>query len=63
MALIAKPTGLEKSKLVEVLKKHQQIQKIVQGHVVELPAYQYVNWLVNKQDTFIAHVNQVGIPV
>lgn len=63
MALIVKPTGLEKIWASGGVKETPADSKIVQGHVVELPAYQYVNWLVNKQDTFIAHVNQVGIPV
>ena len=63
MALIVKPTGLEKIWASGGVKETPADSKITQGHVVELPAYQYVNWLVNKQDTFIAHVNQVGIPV
>lgn len=29
----------------------------------EIPARQYFNWLDNKQDQFIAHVNQHGLPV
>lgn len=63
MALIVKPTGLEKIWASGGVKETPADSKITQGHVVELPAYQYVNWLVNKQDTFIAHVNQMGIPV
>lgn len=63
MALVVKPTGLEKIWASGGVKETPADSKITQGHVVELPAYQYVNWLVNKQDTFIAHVNQVGIPV
>lgn len=63
MALIVKPAGLEKIWASGGVKETPADSKIVQGHVVELPAYQYVNWLVNKQDTFLAHINQVGIPV
>jgi hypothetical protein len=33
------------------------------GWVVELPPYQTQNWIDNKQDSFIAHVNQYGIAV
>lgn len=32
------------------------------GWVVELPPYQTQNWIDWKQDSFIAHINQHGIP-
>jgi hypothetical protein len=35
--------------------------KIQQGWTAEVPPFQYENWIQNRQDTFIAHVNQRGI--
>ena len=32
------------------------------GWVVEKPAYDYMNWLQNRQDTAIAYTYQMGIP-
>lgn len=32
------------------------------GWVVEKPAYDYMNWLQNRQDTAIAYTYQIGIP-
>lgn len=63
MAYIAKPTTLMKIWATAGVKETPADSKIQQGWVVELPPYQYDNWLENRQDTFIAHVNQVGIPV
>lgn len=37
--------------------------KVTQGWTVELPPYQYFNWIQNRSDGFVAHVNQMGIPV
>jgi hypothetical protein len=37
--------------------------KIQQGWTAEVPPFQYENWIQNRQDQFIAHVNQRGIPV
>lgn len=36
--------------------------KIQQGWVVEAPDRQFFNWLDNKQDAYIAYINQKGIP-
>lgn len=36
--------------------------KIQQGWVVEIPPLQYENWLGNRRDTALAHINQHGIP-
>jgi len=33
------------------------------GWVAEAPPFQYDNWLQNRQDQMLAHVNQHGIPV
>lgn len=37
--------------------------KISQGWVVEIPPYEYDNWVQGRQDGMLAHVNQFGIPV
>ena len=63
MALIVKPSGLAKIWATSGVVQTPSDSKIAQGWVVELPPYQYDNWLCNRQDTFIAHVNQLGIPV
>jgi hypothetical protein len=36
--------------------------KIQQGWTAEVPPFQYENWIQNRQDTFLAHINQRGIP-
>jgi hypothetical protein len=36
--------------------------KIDEGWVVEKPAFQYENWSQNRQDAYLAHLNQRGIP-
>lgn len=36
--------------------------KINQGWIVEIPPHEMMNWLQNRQDQFLAHVNQMGIP-
>lgn len=35
--------------------------KIRQGWVVEIPPYEQMNWIQNRQDQMLAHVNQRGI--
>ena len=37
--------------------------KINQGWIVEIPDYEFENWIQNRQDQFNAHVNQYGIVV
>lgn len=37
-------------------------QKINQGWVPEIPPHQWFNFIDNKQDQAIAHINQMGIP-
>lgn len=37
--------------------------KISQGWVVEIPDFEFENFIQNRQDQFNAHVNQYGIPV
>lgn len=36
--------------------------KISSGWVVEIPPHEYENWVQNRQDALLAHLNQVGIP-
>ena len=37
--------------------------KISQGWVVEIPPYEFDNWIQGRQDQLLAHINQVGIPM
>lgn len=44
--------------------KHQPSDsKISTGWVLEYPTFQDFNWIQNRADTAIAHINQHGIPV
>jgi len=61
--LFTKPTTVNKVWSTSGVVETPSDSKIAQGWIVELPPYQYDNWLNNKQDSFIAHVNQMGIPV
>lgn len=38
-------------------------EKIQLGWVAEVPPFQYENWVQNRQDQMLAHINQRGIPV
>ena len=37
--------------------------KIQAGWIAEIPTHQMENWIQNRQDTFLAHINEEGIPV
>ena len=37
--------------------------KISTGWIVEIPPYEFDNWIQNRQDALLAHINQVGIPM
>src|SRR5690554_35452 len=37
-------------------------EKIQTGWTAEVPPYQYENWIQGRQDQYLAHVNQRGIP-
>lgn len=37
--------------------------KIQTGWTAEVPPFQWENWSQNRQDSFIAHINQHGLPV
>lgn len=62
MANIVKPSGINALWAAGGTKVDPGLAKSNIGWVVELPPYQYANWLENRQDTFIAHINQHGIP-
>lgn len=62
MPNIVKPSGINRLWAAGGTKVDPGLQKLNIGWVVELPPYQYQNWLDNRQDTFIAHINQHGIP-
>lgn len=62
MANIIKPSGINRLWASGGTKVDPGLQKTNIGWVVELPPYQYQNWVDNRQDTFIAHINQHGIP-
>lgn len=62
MAYQTKPSTLNKVWASTGTKTQPSDSKIAQGWVTELPPYQYDNWLMNRLDTFVAHVNQNGIP-
>lgn len=62
MPNIVKPSGINQLWAAGGTKVDPGLQKSNIGWVVELPPYQYQNWLDNRQDTFIAHINQHGVP-
>lgn len=62
MANITKPLGLSIIWANTGTKDDPGEAKYNTGWVVELPPYQYQNWVDNRQDTAIAHINQHGIP-
>lgn len=62
MAILNKPTGLNILWAATGVKTAPSTSKIQLGWIVEIPPYQYQNWLDNRQDAFIAHTNQHGIP-
>ena len=37
--------------------------KISQGWIVEIPPHEFDNWIQNRQDALLAHINQVGVPM
>lgn len=39
------------------------VAKINQGWVVEIPPHEFDNWMQNRQDALLAHLNQLGIPM
>nr|DAH57111.1 MAG TPA: Baseplate structural protein [Caudoviricetes sp.] len=63
MPLISKPSNLNKIWSVNGVNTAPTDVKINNGFVVEIPPYQWFNYIENKQDQAIAHINQMGIPV
>lgn len=63
MPQINKPSDLNKIWSVEGVNTAPSDVKINNGFVVEIPPYQWFNYIENKQDQAIAHINQMGIPV
>lgn len=63
MAEINKPANLSLP-WAKTGDKHQPSDsKISTGWVLEYPTFQDFNWIQNRADTAIAHINQHGIPV
>lgn len=62
MANLLKPTGVNNIWAITGTKTDPGLTKASTGWVVELPPYQTANWIEFRQDSFIAHSNQHGIP-
>lgn len=63
MAEITKPSGVNKIWASTGSKTAPSDAKILQGWIIEKPALELVNYLDNKRDSIIAHINQHGIAV
>lgn len=63
MAAINKPTDLNRMWAASGDVAKPSDDKILTGWEVEVPPRQWFNWLDNRQDTALAHINQFGIPV
>lgn len=62
MANITKPLGLSNIWANGGTKIDPGASKVNIGWVVQLPPYEYQNWVDNRQDQAIAHISQHGIP-
>lgn len=62
MPLINKPQNINKVWASSGDRVAPSDQKINQGWVPEIPPHQWFNFIDNKQDQAIAHINQMGIP-
>lgn len=62
MANITKPLGLSNIWANGGTKIDPGTSKVNIGWVVQLPPYEYQNWIDNRQDRAIAHISQHGIP-
>lgn len=62
MANMLKPSGVNNIWASTGVKTDPGSIKANTGWVVELPPYQTANWIEFRQDSFIAHSNQHGIP-
>jgi hypothetical protein len=61
MPNITKPTGLSNIWANGGTKIDPGATKVNIGWVVQLPPYEYQNWVDNRQDRAIAHINQHGV--
>lgn len=63
MSNILKPSNLSKTwaRLGDKIEPSDSKKDI--GWVEEIPTFQDFNWIMNREDTAIAHINQHGIPV
>lgn len=62
MANITKPSNLSAVWAAGGTKIDPGVAKYNIGWVVQLPPYEYQNWVDNRQDQAIAHISQHGIP-
>ncbi|UAW53548.1 hypothetical protein QGX15_gp147 [Pseudomonas phage psageK4e] len=62
MANITKPIGLSNVWADGGTKIDPGAAKVNIGWVVQLPPYEYQNWIDNRQDRAIAHFSQHGVP-
>lgn len=62
MPLINKPQNINKIWSNSGDRATPSDQKINQGWVPEIPPHQWFNYIDNKQDQAIAHINQMGVP-
>ncbi|UOL48502.1 hypothetical protein QGX12_gp142 [Pseudomonas phage Kremar] len=62
MANITKPLGLSNVWANGGTKIDPGAAKVNIGWVVQLPPYEYQNWVDNRQDQAIAHISQHGVP-
>lgn len=62
MASMVKPAGVNNIWAITGTKTDPGSTKANTGWVVELPPYQTANWIEFRQDSFIAHSNQHGVP-
>lgn len=62
MTNITKPLGLSSIWANGGTKIDPGASKVNIGWVVQLPPYEYQNWVDNRQDQAIAHISQHGVP-
>lgn len=62
MSNISKPTDINKIWAASGDKHSPDDAKIALGYIVEIPTLQQFNWMINKIDQAIAHINQHGLP-
>lgn len=63
MSNISKPTDINKIWASSGDRHSPDDAKIALGYIVEIPTLQQFNWMINKIDQAIAHINQHGLAV